>query len=145
MDYKRRDTKPFNSGHKPSAPVRKKNGFAGLDPATLGLEGPDWLAPAPTAPPTEPSVHPNTDTPPTPSQWPESCPAVDTPPARTLLEGMKVVCICKGIKKSVFWKVLDAGVRTKEEVNHLTGSGSGGCQGRRCGPRITAMLRDLLK
>jgi bacterioferritin-associated ferredoxin len=58
---------------------------------------------------------------------------------------MKVVCICKGIKKSVFWKVLDTGVRTKEEVNRLTGSGSGGCQGRRCGPRILEMLRNLVK
>ena len=73
-------------------------------------------------------------------------PASDVPPeSRTLLEGMKVVCICKGIKKSVFWKVLDTGVRTKEEVNHLTGSGSGGCHGRRCGPRILEMLRNLSK
>jgi bacterioferritin-associated ferredoxin len=71
---------------------------------------------------------------------------LDVPPeARTLLEGMKVICICKGIKKSVFWKVLDTGVRTKEEVNCLTGSGSGGCQGRRCGPRILEMLRNLSK
>ena len=54
-------------------------------------------------------------------------PSSDVPPEpRTILEGMKVVCICKGIKKSVFWKVLDTGVRTKEEVNRLTGSGSGG-------------------
>jgi bacterioferritin-associated ferredoxin len=60
-----------------------------------------------------------------------------------MLEGMKVVCICKGIKKSVFWKVLDAGAQSKDEINRLTGSGSGGCQGRRCGPRITEMLRDL--
>jgi bacterioferritin-associated ferredoxin len=68
-----------------------------------------------------------------------------SPEPRTILEGMKVVCICKGIKKSVFWKVLDTGVRTKEEVNRLTGSGSGGCQGRRCGPRIIEMLRNLAK
>ena len=73
-------------------------------------------------------------------------PSSDVPPEpRTILEGMKVVCICKGIKKSVFWKVLDTGVQTKEEVNRLTGSGSGGCQGRRCGPRILEMLRNLVK
>ena len=51
----------------------------------------------------------------------------------------------QGHQKSVFWKVLDTGVRTKEEVNRLTGSGSGGCQGRRCGPRILEMLRNLAK
>jgi bacterioferritin-associated ferredoxin len=149
MDYKRRDKKPFNSGQRSSTPERtgEKKGFAGLDPATLGLGGPDWLSPAPAPPDTSPasSVHADADGPaPVPSPWPESSAGAETPPARTLLEGMKVVCICKGIKKSVFWKVLDAGVRTKEEINHITGSGSGGCQGRRCGPRIIEMLRDLL-
>jgi bacterioferritin-associated ferredoxin len=142
MDYKRRDKKPFNSGQKPSTPdrTREKKGFAGLDPATLGLEGPDWLSASRALPdtPTAPSVYPD-------AECPESSPAAEPLPARTLLEGMKVVCICKGIKKSVFWKVLDAGVQTKEEINHLTGSGSGGCQGRRCGPRIMEMLRDLSK
>ena len=149
MDYKRRDKKPFYSGQKPSTPDRhrEKKGFADLDPATIGLEGPDWLSPSPvrTDTPTEPSVRPAADMPPAPLQWPESSLAAETPPARTLLEGMKVVCICKGIKQSVFWKVLDAGVCTNEEINHITGSGSGGCQGRRCGPRITEMLRDLSK
>jgi len=149
MDYKRRDKKPFNSGQKPSTldHTREKKGFAGLDPATLGLDGPDWLSASRALPdtPTESSRHPDADMSSAPSPWPESNPAAETPLARTLLEGMKVVCICKGIKKSVFWKVLDAGVRTKEEINHLTGSGSGGCQGRRCGPRIMEMLRDLSK
>src|SRR5437764_11636791 len=149
MDYKRRDKKHFNLGQKSSAPDRtgEKKGFAGLDSSSLRLEGPDWLSPAPALPDTRPAsaVHPETDMPsPAPLPWPESSPAAETPPARTLMEGMKVVCICKGIKKSVFWKVLDAGVRTKEEINHITGSGSGGCQGRRCGPRIMEMLRDLL-
>ncbi len=140
MDAKRRDKKPFSSGQKSSFPdrPREKKGFVGLDPATLGLEGPDWLSPSRALPdtPTTPSVHPD-------AECPESYPAAETPPPRTLLEGMKVVCICKGIKKSVFWKVLDAGVRTKEEINRITGSGSGSCQGTRCGPRILEMLRDL--
>ena len=140
MDAKRRDKKPFNSGQKSSLPdrPREKKGFAGLDPATLGLEGPDWLSPsrALTNTPAAPSVYPD-------AECPESNPSAETPPPRTLLEGMKVVCICKGIKKSVFWKVLDTGVQTKEEINRITGSGSGGCQGRRCGPRIMEMLRDL--
>ena len=140
MDAKRRDKKPFNSGQKSSLPdrPREKKGFAGLDLATIGLEGPDWLSPsrALTDTPAGPSVRPD-------AECPESNPSAETPPPRTLLEGMKVVCICKGIKKSVFWKVLDAGVRTKEDINRITGSGSGGCQGSRCGPRIMEMLRDL--
>ena len=138
MDDKRKERKQFNPGHQSS--VRnasgKTKGFADLDPTQLGLGGPGWFSPAP----------PLTDTSPAPalSSDAESNTASDVPPEpRTILEGMKVVCICKGIKKSVFWKGLDAGARTKEEMNRLTGSGSGGCQGRRCGPRITEMLRDL--
>ena len=139
MDDKRRDRKQFNPGHKSSVrdASKKTTGFAGLDPTKLGLGGPGWLS---TSQPLEPSPEPAL-----PSAAAMN-PASDVPPEpRTPLEGLKVVCICKGIKKSVFWKVLDTGVRTKEEVNRLTGSGSGGCQGRRCGPRITEMLRNLAK
>jgi bacterioferritin-associated ferredoxin len=138
MDDKRGDRKQFNPGHKSSVrdASKKTTGFAGLDPTKLGLEGPGWLSTSQPltetsrepALPSDAAMNPSSDVPPEP---------------RTLLEGMKVVCICKGIKKSVFWKVLDTGVRTKEEVNRLTGSGSGGCQGRRCGPRILEMLRNL--
>ena len=139
MDDKRGDRKQFNPGQKSSVrdASKKTTGFAGLDPTKLGLEGPGWLS---TSQPLETSPEPSL-----PSDV-ETDPASDVPPeSRTLLEGMKVVCICKGIKKRVFWKVLDTGVQTKEEVNRLTGSGSGGCQGRRCGPRIIAMLRNLSK
>jgi bacterioferritin-associated ferredoxin len=140
MDDKRGDRKQFNPEHKSSVrdASKKTRGFAGLDPTKLGLEGPEWLStsqslteisPEPSLP-SDAAMNPSSDVPPEP---------------RTLLEGMKVVCICKGIKKSVFWKVLDTGVQTKEEVNRLTGSGSGGCQGRRCGPRILEMLRNLAK
>lgn len=148
MDAKRRDRQRANPGQKP---VRREvseqtKGFAGLDPAKLGLEGPEWLVPPSplTAKPAQPTGWPDA-APPAPLQQPgDGAPAATVPPARTLLEGMKVVCICKGIKQSVFWKVLDTGARSKEEINRLTGSGSGGCQGRRCGPRIMDMLRELL-
>ncbi|SRR5216683_2727641 len=140
MDDKRGDRKQFNPGHKSSVrdTSQKTQGFAGLNPTKLGLGGPGWLStsqslietsPEPALP-SDAAINPSSDVPPEP---------------RTLLEGMKVVCICKGIKKSVFWRVLDTGVRTKEEVNRLTGSGSGGCQGRRCGPRILDMLRNLVR
>jgi len=130
-------------------PEKKTRGFAGLDPSRLGLGTPEWLEPS--APPSSPPI----DTPPrtvvdTPSSQSslrevEQSPAIEpsTEP-RTLVEGLKVVCICKGIKKRVFWKALDDGAQTKEEINRMTGSGSGGCQGRRCGPRILEMLRKPL-
>ena len=149
MDDKRRDRKRFDPGQKSTVrdSGREKKGFAGLDPTKVGLEGPGWLSASLSLPDTspEPALPSELDThTPAPSPWSENNPASEVPSEpRTILEGVKVVCICKGIKKSVFWKVLDAGVRTKEEMNRLTGSGSGGCQGRRCGPRIIEMLRDL--
>jgi bacterioferritin-associated ferredoxin len=109
------------------------------------LGTPAWLEPS-TPPPVTPA-----DTSPLPNA---ETPASAVPPAgasgleagaaepRTLVEGMKVVCICKGIKKRVFWKALDDGAQTKEEVNRATGSGTGSCQGRRCGPRILDLLRS---
>ncbi|HEY7490601.1 MAG TPA: (2Fe-2S)-binding protein [Candidatus Tectomicrobia bacterium] len=115
----------------------------------MGLGMPDWLAPdspAPTAPADAASA-PVIGAPyaePLPALHRETAAGAPGEP-RTLLEGMKVVCICKGIKKRVFWKALDEGAQSKDEVNRLTGSGSGGCQGRRCGPRILEMLRDRFR
>ena len=151
MDDKRKAQKRFNLGQKSSVrdSSKEKKGFAGLDPTKVGLEGPGWISTSlPLTDTSAESPLPSKSDIPSPAcpPWSESngLPAMSLEP-RTILEGMKVVCICKGIKKSVFWKVLDAGVRTKEEINHLTGSGSGGCQGRRCGPRILEMLRHLVK
>lgn len=52
----------------------------------------------------------------------------------------RVVCICKGIPLS---KVLEGleGSDTVADVNRKVGTGSGGCQGERCGPRIKILIR----
>ena len=111
----------------------------------MGLDMPDWLAPAvPPVPSPADAALPSDPAPRALQPLPEieQAPPVSTPPEpRTLLEGLKVVCICKGIKKRIFWQALDDGAQTKDDVNRLTGSGNGGCQGRRCGPRILEMLR----
>jgi len=142
MGYNSRD-KFSKPGQKPSTSDtgKKPHSFAGLDPAKMGLGMPDWLVPDSPAPAASAPV---TDAPyaePSPELHRETAASVPDEP-RTLLEGVKVVCICKGIKKRSFWKALDEGAQSKDEVNRLTGSGSGGCQGRRCGPRILEMLRD---
>ena len=52
----------------------------------------------------------------------------------------RVVCICKGIPLG---KVLEGleGSETVADVNKKVGTGCGGCQGERCGPRIKTLLR----
>ncbi|MES2743856.1 MAG: (2Fe-2S)-binding protein [Bdellovibrionota bacterium] len=55
---------------------------------------------------------------------------------------LRVVCICKGIPLG---KVLDAlpGCETVQDVNRKCGTGSGGCRGERCGPRIKILLKKF--
>ena len=113
----------------------------------MGLDMPEWMQDA-----SPPSLDMDGRVPldPVPSAdamaaAPDAHSNATSPSSRTITEGMKVVCICKGIKKRVFWKALDEGMCTKEDINRSTGSGSGSCQGRRCGPRILDMIRDISK
>jgi len=57
-----------------------------------------------------------------------------------IIEGLKPVCICKGIRMRTFQERIKAGLTTVEELKKATGAGSGSCKGERCTPRI----RDLL-
>ncbi len=52
----------------------------------------------------------------------------------------QVICICKGIPLRTIIKALD-GASTVADVNRKTGSGSGGCRGERCGPKIKILLK----
>lgn len=54
----------------------------------------------------------------------------------------KVVCICKGINLGRVLKGLE-GSETVYDVNRKVGTGSGGCAGERCGPRIKLLLKKM--
>lgn len=54
----------------------------------------------------------------------------------------RVVCICKGINLGRVLKGLE-GCSTIAEVNRAVGTGTGGCQGQRCGPRIKLLLEKM--
>lgn len=57
-----------------------------------------------------------------------------------IIDGLKPICLCKGIKKRVFLKHIQAGVKTVAELQQVTGAGSGSCKGKRCTPRIEELL-----
>lgn len=57
-----------------------------------------------------------------------------------IIEGLKPVCICKGIKARVFQGRIREGLTTVEELKKATGAGSGSCKGERCTPRIRELL-----
>jgi bacterioferritin-associated ferredoxin len=60
-----------------------------------------------------------------------------------IIDGMKTICICKGIKKKVFKQLIANGERTLEGLRKATGAGSGPCGGKRCTPRLLEMLAQL--
>ena len=57
-----------------------------------------------------------------------------------IIEGLKLVCVCKGIKQRTFMQKIKAGMTTVEELQRATGAGSGSCKGERCTPRIRGLL-----
>ena len=59
-----------------------------------------------------------------------------------IIEGLKPVCICKGIKKKTILEKIKAGLTTVDELKRATGAGSGPCKGERCTPRILGCLRE---
>jgi len=60
-----------------------------------------------------------------------------------IIDNMKVICQCNGIKKGTFKKLVAEGANNIEKLNSLTGSGAGSCGGKRCGPRLAEMLENL--
>lgn len=59
-----------------------------------------------------------------------------------VMDKLTKVCICKAIPRSTIKKAINEGASTLEEVNKATGSGSGGCRGRRCSIKINELLEE---
>jgi len=59
-----------------------------------------------------------------------------------ILDGLKPICLCKGIRKKAFLKQIAEGLRTVDELKKATGAGSGPCGGKRCTPKIVELLES---
>ncbi|KOF56930.1 MULTISPECIES: (2Fe-2S)-binding protein [Clostridium] len=57
-----------------------------------------------------------------------------------IMDKLTKVCICKAIPRSKIKEAIRNGAKTVDDVNKATGSGSGGCCGRRCGPKIQELI-----
>ena len=75
-----------------------------------------------------------------PDEEPEQ--STSDPQIERIKQLSRVVCICKGINLG---RVLEGlpGCETVQDVNQKVGTGSGGCQGERCGPRIKILLKKF--
>jgi NAD(P)H-nitrite reductase large subunit len=65
---------------------------------------------------------------------------ISTLTEQDILDGLKPVCLCKGIRKKTFLKQIRAGNTSLEALQRATGAGTGACGGKRCTPRILELL-----
>lgn len=61
---------------------------------------------------------------------------------KQIIEGLKPICQCKGIKKKVLLHHISSGIQTIGALQRVSGAGSGSCQGKKCTPRIEALLKS---
>ncbi|MDF2673524.1 MAG: (2Fe-2S)-binding protein [Clostridiales bacterium] len=60
-----------------------------------------------------------------------------------LLDKLTKVCICKAIPRSKIKEAIRNGADTLEKVQKSTGAGSGGCNGKRCSPKILELICQM--
>lgn len=60
-----------------------------------------------------------------------------------LLDKLTKVCICKAISKARIKEAIRNGADTLEKVQAVTGAGTGGCNGRRCSPKIQELIIQI--
>lgn len=61
-----------------------------------------------------------------------------------VIENLKVICLCRNIKKGTILKAIAKGASTLKEVNRDLGSGSGDCKGERCQAKINGIVKEQL-
>ncbi len=64
---------------------------------------------------------------------------------KSIIDGLKKICICNSIQKKVILEQINNGVRTVDEISKRTGAGSGSCKGMHCIPKIREMLDESEK
>lgn len=62
-----------------------------------------------------------------------------------ILDKLTKICLCKVISKAAIKKAIKNGAKTLEDVQKVTGAGSGGCRGNRCTPMIEDILKQELE
>lgn len=60
----------------------------------------------------------------------------------SIIDGLKILCKCKSIKKRTFLQHIAAGIHTVEGLQQITGAGTGSCQGKQCTPRIEDLVQS---
>lgn len=62
-----------------------------------------------------------------------------------IMDKLTKVCLCKAIPRSTIKRAIQNGAKTVEDIQRVTGAGSGGCKGQRCTPKILQILTQELE
>jgi NAD(P)H-nitrite reductase large subunit len=62
-----------------------------------------------------------------------------------IMDKITKVCLCKAIPRSTIKRAIQNGARTVEDIQKVTGAGTGGCKGQRCTPKIQQILTQELE
>ncbi len=62
---------------------------------------------------------------------------------RHVIEGFKVICLCRSVKKNSILKAIKEGCVTVDAINKKLRTGSGDCQGERCQHKIKQIVNEL--
>lgn len=58
-----------------------------------------------------------------------------------ILDKLTKTCTCKLIPRAKIKEAIKNGASTVEEVQKVTGAGSGNCKGKNCSPRIYELIK----
>lgn len=53
------------------------------------------------------------------------------------------ICLCKKVSKEKMVDAFNNGAKTVNRLKYMTDAGNGACKGRRCTPKITALVAEL--
>lgn len=62
-----------------------------------------------------------------------------------IMDKLTKVCLCRGISRATIKDAIMKGAKSVEEVKEATRATTGSCNGRRCTPKIQALIDEFYK
>ena len=60
-----------------------------------------------------------------------------------IIENLKVICLCRNIKRGTIVRAVREGSTTVEEIKGKLGTGNGDCKGERCLEKVREIIKDV--
>lgn len=57
-----------------------------------------------------------------------------------IMDKLTKICVCKAVSRYSIKKAIKQGAKTFDDIQKITGAGSGSCSGKRCAYKIQELL-----